>query len=234
MKKDKVTSLNYTQKSHKTGFLVLSFLFMLLVSLTSRAQTLEAGPFLGASYYLGDLNPQKHFIESNLAYGGIFRYNINQRVSIGLTATQANLKSDAADYNDNHTLNQVANLSTQINELALFGEINFFPYSIGDRNNNWTPYIFGGGAAYMQENANSAAISVPFGLGFKMSLFKTVGLNLFWSARKTYTDELDHVVSLDYQGYNSDWYFIYGLNLTFAFRLKKDNHCRNLINGKYY
>ena len=80
----------------------------------------------------------------------------------------------------------------------------------------------------------SLGFSAPFGLGFKASPFKRIGLNLFWSARKTFSDDIDNVVSIDYQGYNDDWYIFYGLNITFAFRLKKDNSCRNLINGRYY
>lgn len=234
MKNENVTIQEYMQKQQKSGFLVLCFLFIILISNTSKAQTLEAGLFGGASYYLGDLNPDKHFVESNPAYGGLIKYNLNQRFSLGLAVTQANIKSDATTYNSYHTANPEVNLSTQINEFALLGEINFFPYAIGDPNNYWTPYIFGGGAAFMVAESSSINVSAPFGLGVKVGLFQTIGLNLFWSARKTFTDEIDKVTSIDYQGYNSDWYFIYGLNITFAIRLKKDQGCRNLNNGRYY
>jgi len=233
MKQDRATTQKNLQRPQKSSILVLGLLFMLLISYSAKTQTLEAGPFLGASYYLGDLNPSKHFIESNLAYGGVIKYNLNQRWAIGLAATRANIKSDNTTYNLEHTA-QVPPLATTITELALLGEVNFFPYAIGDRKNYWTPYIFGGGAAYMSQSATAVSISTPFGLGVKVSVFKTIGLNLFWSARKTFTDELDNVVSINYDGYNSDWYSFYGLNITFAFRIKKDGSCRNLINGRYY
>ena len=223
----------FRQMQQKTRFLILSLIGLLLVVNTSYAQTLEAGAFGGAAYYLGDLNPQEHFAESDIAYGGVLKYNLNQRWSIGLTATQANIKSDATTYNTDHPANPASNLSTQINDFALMGELNFFPYAIGDRKNRWTPYIFGGGAVFMSDHV-SLGFSAPFGLGFKASPFKRIGLNLFWSARKTFSDDIDNVVSIDYQGYNDDWYIFYGLNITFAFRLKKDNSCRNLINGRYY
>jgi len=77
-------------------------------------------------------------------------------------------------------------------------------------------------------------MSTPFGIGVKVSPLRRFGLGLFWGARKTFTDELDKVVSINYQSYNNDWYIFYGLNITFAFRLGKDTSCRNLINGKYY
>ncbi len=232
MKKTRATQ-KYIQLKQKSTFLILSIIGVFAIMNTSNAQTLEVGPFGGAAYYLGDLNPQNHFIESNIAYGGVLKYNLNQRLAIGLSATQANIKSDATTYNATHTVNPAANLSTQINDLALMGEINFFPYAIGDRRNRWTPYIFGGGAVFMSDSI-SLGFSAPFGLGFKVSPLKRVGVNLFWSARKTFTDIIDNVESIDYKGYNGDWYVFYGLNITFAFRLKKDTSCRNLINGRYY
>lgn len=231
MKRNRATQ-KYKHLQQKSKLLVLGIISMLLLINTSSAQTLEVGAFGGAAYYLGDLNPQKHFTKSNIAYGGVLKYNLNRRIAIGLSATQANIKSDAATYNAEHTANTATNLSTQINDFALMGELNFFPYAIGDRKNRWTPYIFGGGAVFMSDHVSS--FSAPFGLGFKASPFKRIGLNLFWSARKTFTDDLDNVVSVDYEGYNSDWYVFYGLNITFAFRLKKDNSCRNIINSRYY
>jgi len=223
----------YMQLQQKLIYLILGVNIMFFLPLVSSAQTLEIGAFGGAAYYLGDLNPQRHFTESNIAYGGVLKYNLNQRWAISLEATQANIKSDATTYNIDHTANPAANLSTQIKDLALMGELNFFPYAIGDRKNRWTPYIFGGAAVFTSDNID-LGFSTPFGLGFKLSPFKKIGLNLFWSARKTFTDDLDNVSSTDYKGYNGDWYVFYGLNITFAFRLKKDNSCRNLINGRYY
>lgn len=231
MKRNRATT-KYKHLQQKSKLLVLGIISMLLLINTSSAQTLEVGAFGGAAYYLGDLNPQKHFTESNLAFGGVLKYNLNRRIAIGLSATQANIKSDAATYNADHIANPATNLSTQINDFALMGELNFFPYAIGDRKNRWTPYIFGGGAVFMSDHVSS--FSAPFGLGFKASPFKRIGLNLFWSARKTFTDDLDNVGSIDYEGYNSDWYVFYGLNITFAFHLKKDNSCRNIINSRYY
>ena len=99
--------------------------------------------------------------------------------------------------------------------------------------NIYTEAFFGGGAVFMSDNV-SLGFSAPFGLGFKVSPLKRVGINLFWSARKTFSDLIDNVESIDYKGYNGDWYVFYGLNITFAFRLKKDTSCRNLINGRYY
>lgn len=216
----------YLQRQQKSSALILSVVIVLMVSLNSKAQTLEAGVFGGAAYYLGDLNPQSHFTESNFAYGGLVKYNINPRLSLGLSVTQGNITSDATSYNLDHTGNTIDNLTTKVLEFALQGEINFFPYLTGARNSTWTPYIFGGAATFNFENTNS--VSLPFGIGVKMSPTEKNGVNLFWGARKTFTDDLDNIVTIDYQGYNYDWYFYYGLNITFAFRLKSDSDCRNI------
>ena len=198
----------------------------------STAQSLEVGAFGGASYYLGDLNPQKHFIESNIAYGGLVKYNLSKRLALNLSLTQAEIKSDASNFNADHTANHAANLSTQLNEFALTAELNFFPYAINDRNNFWSPYVFGGLAYFI--TTPQSGISLPLGLGIKVNPLRNFGLSLFWSARKSFTDNLDQVSSIDYKTYNNDWYLFYGLNLTFAIRLKRDNGCRNLINREYY
>ncbi len=214
---------------------LLFFVVLLFISFNLKAQTWEAGPFIGAAYYLGDLNPDKHFTDSNLAYGGVLKYNINKRITIGLAASQANIKSDATAFNaDNPNSTTTPNLAITLNELALMGEMNFFPYIQGDSRNFWTPYVFGGVATYVSDNINS--YSLPFGFGLKVSPVNKVSLNLFWGARKTYTDKLDGVYPdninspnpINYEGYNYDWYIFYGLNITFAFRLRKDDGCRNL------
>jgi hypothetical protein len=224
--------LSRGNKAYLRMSLVLIVLIFLTANQKAKAQSLEVGAFGGASYYLGDLNPSKHFIESNLAYGGLVKYNLSKRFALNLSLTQAKLKSDASNFNADHTANQAANLSTQLNEFALMGEFNFFPYAINDRNNFWSPYVLGGLAYFI--TPLQSGISLPFGLGIKINPLRNFGLSLFWSARKTFTDNIDQLSSIEYKTYNSDWYLFYGLNLTFAIRLKRDNGCRNLINREYY
>jgi hypothetical protein len=92
-------------------------------------------------------------------------------------------------------------------------------------------------------------LSIPFGVGVKLNLGKKVGLGLEWGPRRTFTDYLDNVSgtyptgatgggdgqSVDSPGAASagsmrgdptmkDWYFYYGLNLTFKLPGKKSCH----------
>lgn len=227
MKRNRATT-KYKHLQQKSKLLVLGIISMLLLINTSSAQTLEVGAFGGGAYYLGDLSPNEfphgHFDKNGLAYGGVLKYNFNQRLSVGLSATYTEITLDDPIIN-----------TIEIYELAISGEINFFPYSLSDGNNSWTPYIFGGVAYFepvtdytksLREN-----ISFPFGIGIRVNPINKIGVNLFWGPRKTLTDNLDDTDSL---GYHDDWYVFYGLNITFAFRLKKDNSCRNIINSRYY
>lgn len=222
MKRNRATQ-KYKHLQQKSKLLVLGIISMLLLINTSSAQTLEVGAFGGGAYYLGDLSPSEfpsgHFDKNGPAYGGVLKYNLNQRLSVGISATQTNI-----------TLEPSNNIF--INELAILGEVNFFPYSLSDGNNSWTPYIFGGVAYFISRHTSPDKTSFPFGLGIKLSPFKKIGFNLFWGPRKTFTDNLDNEpLSI---GLHNDWYVFYGLNITFAFRLKKDNNCRNIINSRYY
>ena len=61
--------------------LILSFL---AVFATAKAQfddpkTLEVGPHVGMGYYMGDLNPVLPFAQAQLQYGGLVRFNYNNR-----------------------------------------------------------------------------------------------------------------------------------------------------------
>ncbi|MBN1649929.1 MAG: outer membrane beta-barrel protein [Bacteroidales bacterium] len=220
---------SYLQEKRKSSILVLSIL--ILFTLNVKAQTFEVGAYAGAAYYLGDYNTSDHFKDSDLAYGGLLKYNINDRLSIGLSATQTTIVSDAANYNATFGQNE-ADLNLSLNELAITGEFNFFPYSTSEGNRLWTPYIFGGVGYFSSDYADD--FSMPFGLGIKINPVNKIGLNLFWGARKTFTDKIDNIYagnpsSINYTGYNYDWYIFYGLNITFAFQLKKDTGCRNLI-----
>ena len=48
-------------------------------------KTLEIGPHVGASYYMGDLNPMYPFAQSRLQYGGLVRFNYDNRWTPGNT-----------------------------------------------------------------------------------------------------------------------------------------------------
>ena len=56
-------------------------------------KTLEIGPHVGASYYMGDLNPLYPFLQSRLEYGGVVRFNYNYRWSFRFDYAHATVKA---------------------------------------------------------------------------------------------------------------------------------------------
>jgi len=149
---------------------VLIGLNLLVFSPQSKSQTLDAGVFGGGAYYLGDINPGYHFVGSQAAYGGFFRFNYKDRWGFRLSATRGKLKADDAYFNEIDVVQTYLSndfdiddpnliyyivsprglsFETDITEISFLVELNFFPFFVGSRKNTWTPYIFAGGAMYL-------------------------------------------------------------------------------------
>ncbi len=110
------------------------------------SQENEVGAWLGSTVYLGDLNPTMSFKNARWGAGAFFRYNINNRMSVKAGFNYGFL--DAADKRiKRFPYLQARNLDfkSQIAEVAITYEINFFKYSTFERNTKrWTPYLFAG------------------------------------------------------------------------------------------
>jgi hypothetical protein len=185
-------------------------LFLIVLFLTStyisKAQ-LEIGMFAGGSYYMGDINPNKPFLQTSIAYGILGRYPLNSRwaVKANLYKGILNGSDGVAKYNEERSLE----FTSSIWELGGVVEFNFLPYFTGSFKNYFTPYIFGGAAMlyhrpkignlslrdYRTENAYYSyyAVSIPFGMGVKYSFSKRIAATLEWGMRKTFTDYIDDI-----------------------------------------
>jgi len=187
---------------------------------TSMAQRLELGLFGGASYYIGDLNPKKHFEMTKPAFGALMRYNINPRLAVKINGYYGNVAGDDAitKFNEKRNLH----FKSHVLEFGSQLELNFLPYVTGHKDYYFAPYIFAGisvfnynpqakyqdswvalqplgtegqgtVAYYEREPYNLTALAIPFGIGFKYSLSKNICFGAEWGMRKTNTDYLDDV-----------------------------------------
>ena len=59
----------------------------------------ELGLLVGASCYLGDLNPIMPYRDPHLAAGVVYRYNVHSRLSMRLNFTYAEVSADDANSN---------------------------------------------------------------------------------------------------------------------------------------
>lgn len=213
----------------KNQIVILLFCcFLAQASFAQRKEKcVEIGVFLGGSYYIGDLNPSRHFDQFTHPGGGIvFRYNFNPRL-----ATRANFLLGSIEGHDEFSSSasqQQRNLSFQSKVTELSGqlEFNFFNYEIGIDKWRFSPYIFGGLGCFQfdpqgqvndewvslrplstegQGLPGSTAkpyklfqISMPFGVGIRLNVAKNMSLGLEWGMRKTFTDYLDDVSTTYY------------------------------------
>jgi hypothetical protein len=183
----------------------------------------EFGLSAGVAHYFGDLNTNARINRPKLALGAFFRKQFGNYIALRVGAHFAQLGySDI--YNKDNEYQQRRNLSFNSNiwELAVQGDFNFFKFVPGDPYNRFTPYVtLGIGAfsydpyAYYQgqkvflrplgtEGQGSAAypdrkpygtmaLCFPFGVGVKYNWNDRTNIGFEIVYRWTNTDYLDDV-----------------------------------------
>ena len=207
--------------------MVKRFLFITLMLLSGAlyGQYLEIGPYVGGSYYIGDLNPNKHFYMISPAYGGIIRCNFTTRWVGRINFMYGTVSGD--DVKTKAVENRNLNFESSIFEISLQGEVNFLPYYTGSWSQYFSPYIFGGigiftmnptgivngekltlrelgtegqlsGTYPDKEPYGLTQICFPFGIGFRVSFWRNFCAGFEWGLRKTFTDYLDDCSTIYY------------------------------------
>jgi hypothetical protein len=183
----------------------------------------EFGVGLGAGHYFGDLNTRAHINRPKIAGTAFFRKNFGNYIALRVGASFAQLGySDI--YNDHNAYMHQRNLSFNSNvwELALQGDFNFFRFMPGEPDYNFTPYITFGvgvfnydpfamlaGQKYFLRPLNtegqgnslypdrkpygSMAFCIPFGAGLKYCINERINVGFEIVHRVTGTDYLDDV-----------------------------------------
>lgn len=214
-------------QSHPYGLNKQKIIVVLLLVILSNSgisvfgQNSEFGVIFGGSYYLGDLNPNKHFALTRIGAGGIFRYNINEHTALRLNGIYASVEGNDAKvkYNEDRNLSFVSNIA----EISLQGEANFLRFEPGDMSTPHTPYLFAGLGVFtfnpkgvdmdgryhelqplgtegqgLEEYPDRKpyrrySSSILFGIGYKFNITRHFTGGLEWGMRNTGTDYLDDV-----------------------------------------
>jgi hypothetical protein len=183
----------------------------------------EFGVGLGAAHYFGDLNTRAKVNRPKLAATAFFRKNFGNYIAVRVGASYAQLGySDI--YNEHNEYMKARNLSfnTNVWELTVQGDFNFFRFMPGEPGYNFTPYVtFGVGVfnydpyAMLQGQKHflrplntegqgstlypdrkpygSMAFSIPFGAGVKYCINERINIGFEIVHRVTGTDYLDDV-----------------------------------------
>jgi Domain of unknown function (DUF6089) len=182
----------------------------------------EFGIAAGAAHYFGDINTNASLNRAKMAFGIMFRKQFGDYVAMRVQGTYAQLGySDI--YSDNEP-QRIRNLSFNSNvfELALLGDFNFFRFIPGDKEYRFTPYASMGVGfftydpyAYLEgekhylrplgtegqgsplypdrKTYSNMAFVFPLGFGVKYNLTPRTNLTFELLHRFTNTDYLDDV-----------------------------------------
>ena len=190
----------------------------------STVQEGEFGISAGVAHYFGDLNTRANVNRPKPALGIFFRKQFGNYTGLRVSAHYAQLGySDIYSTNDYQKRRNLS-FNTNIWELAVQGDFNFFKFVPGDPYNRFTPYItlgagifsydpytyLGGqkvflrplgteGQGYSQypdrKPYGTMALCIPFGVGVKYNLTERVNIGFEIVHRFTNTDYLDDVSS---------------------------------------
>lgn len=200
---------------HKIRITAVLIILFIVSFPALKSQDIDIGVFGGGSYYVGELNPGKQFLFTRPAFGGLVRFNFNERWAMRGQLLRGEVAGDDAV----SKVNQMRNLrfTSPVTELSTIVEFNFLEYLSGSHVNYFSPFLFAGPAFFsfnpksqyqgesillrdigtegQGENDRYSLFSfaIAFGFGFKYSLTDRLGMTMEWGLRKTFTDYLDDI-----------------------------------------
>lgn len=210
-----------------TLFISLLFLSNLLFGQRQNFRSRsEFGIMGGGMYYIGDLNPTKHFEQTQLSGSIFYRYAIHSRLAFRMNYTYGSVEADDKRSKDPGTFNRNLSFQSKINEFGAGIEFSYFAYEVGHRKHKATAYLLAeiavfemnptaeyqgntynlqplgteGQGTELSEAApySLTQLAIPLGVGGKLNLGKRATLGLEYSIRYLFTDYLDDVGSYDY------------------------------------
>lgn len=202
------------------------------ISFSAKAQTeyVQKGEFgisVGAAHYFGDLNTRASLKRLKPAIGIFFRKQFGNYVGMRIAAHYAQV--GFSDTYSNNEYQKTRNLSFNSNiwELAVQGDFNFFKFVPNNPDYSFTPYVTLGVGIFSydpyaflngkkeflrplgtegqnvgyngRKQYSTMAVCIPFGVGIKYNISPKVNLSFEVCQRFTTTDYLDDV-STTYAG----------------------------------
>jgi len=202
------------------------YIFILFSCFELQAQKNEFGLFLGGSSYFGDVghtNAESAILYTRPALGFVYKNNMHDYLAFRTTLMAGTISAD--DINSKHLNTQARKLNFKSNilELSMGFEFNFFAYRIRKRKTVHSPYLFGGLSVFtfnpmgrnasgewiplqelgtegqgtsantLQDKYDLVSLAIPFGFGYKANFGTKWAISAEWAWRVTNTDYLDDV-----------------------------------------
>jgi opacity protein-like surface antigen len=207
-------------------------------------RTSEIGIGVGGTNYKGEVSPQYQWQNNRPAVTVFYRRDLSAPVTLrggltfgGLRANDANVEGANGGVPPLQSYRQVS-LRGSILELSAVAEYNFLDYHQRTDQHRFhvSPYLFAGLAGFYanttSESQNTAlqpdfnrkgskvSVAIPAGVGLKIALTEHLNLGMEIGARKTFTDQLDHLGDQDplyVSPHEQDWYYYNGISLSYTF-----------------
>lgn len=205
--------------------LLATLIICLPLSLLAQNSIVQEGEFgigIGAAHYFGDLNTRAKINRPKPAASIFFRKNFGNYIAMRISGNFAQLGySDIYNTHNEYMRRRNLSFNTNVWELGLQGDFNFYRFLPGEPDFRFTPYVtFGVSAfnydpyAYLngqkyflrplgtegqaidslhRKPYSSMAIAFPFGVGVKYSINERINVGFEVVYRFTNTDYLDDV-----------------------------------------
>ena len=177
----------------------------------------EIGGLAGVSYYTGDLNTSFDLTHPGLNLSAAARYNFDKRLCMKMGLNygfiSANDKYSSNDFEVRRNLHFRSNIFDFTGQV----EFNFLPYTHGDTDEWFTPYVFTGFTVFKfnpqaklgdewidlqplgtegqfrGEEYFTTKLAIPYGLGLKFDINSEWSVNFEIKSHYLFTDYLDDV-----------------------------------------
>jgi hypothetical protein len=207
--------------------LLAAIVIGLPLSLTAQNSIVQEGEFgvgVGAAHYFGDLNTRAHVNRPKMAATLFFRKNFGNYIALRVAGSFAQLGySDVYNTHNEYMRRRNLSFNTNVWELGLQGDFNFYRFMPGDPDFRFTPYVTMGVSAFSydpyaylndqkhflrplgtegqgldtsnrdRQPYSSMALAIPFGVGLKYSINDRINIGFEVVHRFTNTDYLDDI-----------------------------------------
>jgi len=199
---------------------ILGILFFFVGHSIYAQNSSDVGILLGASYYMGDINPNKQLYASSSTVGLLYRYNIGPRYALRTSLSFSGLKGSDMDFDDVYQQSRGAYFETELVDFSLQVEFNFQPFlaPLSSSTKRFSPYVTSG-ISYLSSSSTSSSFAAPMGVGCKYLIGKRLTAAVEWTFKKSFTDDLDALddpnnFSDANMFNNNDWTSFLGVTLT--------------------
>lgn len=218
--------------SHTACLRLLVSGLLVLCTLIAEAQTapykFDFGAEIGMSGYIGDANRTNIFKKPGFDGELSARYIGDARWALRGVLSTFGLSGSTEGMSDILPGDAFYSFTSQVYELSVRGEFNFFAYGIGEtykRLRRWSPYLtLGiGGAMSSGGGSTAAAFTIPMGLGVKFKLKERLNLGVEFTMTKAFSDKFDgpdladlnQIKTAFYK--NTDWYSRLTVGISYEF-----------------